>query len=460
MATRAAFRRHHLLIILLLCLLCALAAERVLAQGQPLPAFPGAQGYGALTPGGRGGRVIAVTSLADSGPGSLREALEASGPRIVIFRVGGVIRLAAPIAVTEPYLTLAGQTAPGDGIVVGGAGISISTHDVIVRGMRFRMGDELAGAAPEARSGLSIGGPDGAGEPARNVIVDHCSISWAPGENVAVALAEDVTIQWSIISESLTGGQPGGSGNALLVAESGRRVSAHHNLLAHNSARNPLIKGDTEVAFASNLVYNWGHGAIVFEDAAGSGPTRSVITGNYFKSGPGSLTDAAVLISKNTDRRSEIFVADNGGDGKVKADLPLLAASAPLVEPPVPVTSGPAARLEALVLAQAGARSPARDSIDARVVREARRGAGGFISSPAEVGGWEALAAWEGGAPPADSDGDGMPDSFEAANGLRPDDPADANGQAPSGYTWVEEYLNGIIPAASGSVLHLPLLSR
>lgn len=450
------WRPLSLLVPLLFLLLGALAPGLALAQGArpaaetpagALPAFPGAEGYGALTPGGRGGQVIAVTSLADRGPGSLREALEASGPRIVVFRVGGVIRLASPLEVTEPYLTIAGQTAPGQGIVLRGADLRISTHDVIVRGLRLRGG------------GLVISGPDRGGAPARNVIVDQSSISWAASENIAVATAQDVTIQWSIISESLSGARPG-QGSALLLAESGHRVSVHHNLLAHNSYRNPLIKGDTEVAFASNLIYNWGHGAIVFEDEAGRGPTRSVITGNFFKSGPGSLTDAAVLISKNTDSRSEIFVADNGGDSRVKADLPLLAASAPLTEPLIPVTGGPPAQLEALVLAGAGARGPARDSIDARVVREVRRVEGSFIGRPDEVGGWAALATWDGGEPLADSDADGMPDSFETAHGLNPHDAADGASQAPSGYTWVEEYINSLLPIPGRSLVHLPLLGR
>jgi hypothetical protein len=336
------------------------------------------------------------------------------------------------------------------------------THDVIMRGMRFRVGDDAIGDAPETRDGIGINGPDRAGNPVRNVIIDHCSISWAIDENIGVARAEDVTIQWSLISESLNESiHPKGShGNALLLAEGGRRVSVHHNLLAHNSYRNPLIKGDTEVEFVNNLVYNWGHGAIVFEDGTQSGPTKSVIMRNFFKPGPNSTTDTAVRIYKNTDTRSEIFVAENAGTDTVRADLPLLAASAPLLEPPVPVSSEPAARLEALVLAGAGARSPARDSIDARVVREVRLGAGGFVNSPVEVGGWAALEAWEGGAAPADADGDGMPDSFEAARGLNPHDPADGNERAPSGYTWVEEYINGLIPAASGRVVHLPLLSR
>lgn len=460
------------LALVLICLLVAAAPgapARALGDEAPLaasaaalPAFPGAQGYGALTPGGRGGKVLFVTNLSDDGPGSLRAALAASGPRIVIFRVGGVIRLSTSITITQPYVTIAGQTAPGDGIVLRGGGLKIRTHDVIVRGLRFRVGDDSEGEPAITREGIMIAGPDRDGNPPRRIIIDHCSISWSIDENASVVGAEDVSIQWSILSEGLNNSlhdKPRHS-NALLIAEGSRRISVHHNLLAHHWYRSPLVKGNTEVEFVANVVYNWGSGATVFEDGSGAGPTRAVVAGNVYRRGPSSAGDTAVRIYKSVAAGSAIFVGGNLGDNRLVVDLPVLADTAPLPAPAVPVTPvAPGAVLDAVLLG-AGARLPASDAIDQRVVGEVRAGAGRIIDTVAEVGGWEALAGWAPGAPPADADGDGMPDAWERARGLDPADPADAARQAPSGYTWVEEYINSIVPRGVVPRAYLPLAGR
>jgi hypothetical protein len=178
------------------------------AQRGPLPAFPGAEGFGSTTPGGRGGRVIAVTTLNPSGPGSIQEACQARGPRIVVFRVGGVLQLTRSLEVREPFLTLAGQTAPGDGICLRGAGLSIRTHDVIIRGLRLRVGDDPGGPDPENRDGIEIA-HNKPGE-VYNIVVDHCSVSWAIDENVSTWYeCRDITFQWCLIAEALMKGSSG-----------------------------------------------------------------------------------------------------------------------------------------------------------------------------------------------------------------------------------------------------------
>ncbi|MBV9084915.1 MAG: hypothetical protein JOZ62_19730, partial [Acidobacteriaceae bacterium] len=198
-----------------------------------VPAFPGAEGFGSATPGGRGGKVIFVSNLNDAGPGSFREAVSAKGPRIVVFRISGLITLKTSINITEPYLTVAGQTAPGDGICIRGNEVSIRTHDVIVRYVRFRPGD------------ISQGEPDAADIMAdsHDVILDHCSATWSIDEDLSPSGGiRDVTVQWSLIAEGLNYSihHKGPHGYGSLVRAIGG-VSLHHNLWAHNTARNPRL---------------------------------------------------------------------------------------------------------------------------------------------------------------------------------------------------------------------------
>src|SRR5690606_17601334 len=195
-----ALRRLYSLATLGLALLAA-ASLHGATPAAPVPAFPGAEGFGAFTPGGRGGRVIAVTTLESDGPGSLRAAVQAKGPRIIVFRVGGLIDMKGGIAIEEPFVTIAGQTAPGDGICLANGSLTIRTHDVVLRHLRVRVGDGPTGGNPENRDALCIAG---SGDEAYNIVVDHCSFSWALDENVQTWRGpRDITIQWSITSESL-----------------------------------------------------------------------------------------------------------------------------------------------------------------------------------------------------------------------------------------------------------------
>lgn len=408
------------------------------------PAFPGAEGFGSRTPGGRGGRVLIVRSLDDAGAGSLREALTAKGPRLVVFRTGGLITLRSPIEVAEPYLTIAGQTAPGDGVCIRGNGVVIRTHDVVVRHLRFRPGD-TAGIETD---GLSIGGG------AHDVVVDHCSAGWSTDEGLSLAGdARDVTVQWSLIAEALNRSvhHKGAHGYGSLVRANGG-VTLHHNLWAHNEARNPRLGDDylrppiPTFDVRNNVIYDYGQ---ICSGMTGDRLSANYVA-NYIRPGPSSRKGRGVIVL--TDTAAVAFhVAGNLVEGeeppadgerlfdRVEAAGRSLVtlAEKPFEAPPVRTTS--AADALRAVLAGAGATRPRRDAVDARIVREAETGAGRVIDSQREVGGWPAYAT---APPPPDGDEDGMPDGWERDRGLDPGNPADAALVGASGYTNVEIYLN------------------
>lgn len=424
------------------------------AQAPDLPpAFPGAEGFGARTPGGRGGRVLIVRTLDDAGPGSLREALTAKGPRIVVFRTAGLITLGSSIEIAEPYLTIAGQTAPGDGVCIRGSGVVIRTHDVVVRHLRFRPGDT---AATEV-DGLSIGGG------AHDVVVDHCSAGWSTDEALSLAGdARDVTVQWSLVAEALNRSvhHKGAHGYGSLMRARGG-VTLHHNLWAHNEARNPRL-GDNYLRppfptfdVRNNVIYDYGQ---ICTGMTGDRLNANYVA-NYIRPGPSSQRRRGVIAL--TDTAAVAFhVAGNlveggepGADGKRLFDRTeaggrslVTLAEQPFEAPPVRSTS--AAEALRAVLAGAGATRPRRDAVDARIVREAETGGGRIIDSQREVGGWPDYAT---AAPPLDSDGDGMPDEWERARGLDPRNPADAAVAAAGGYTNVELYLNEMAQREPGA---------
>ena len=431
-----------------------------------LPAFPGAEGFGSDTVHGRGGRVIAVTNLNDSGPGSLRAALQASGPRIVVFRVGGIIELRRDITITKPYLMVAGQTAPGDGIAIKNAGISVAAHDVVLRHLRGRPGD-APGEDPDDRDSFKVVFPKIDGDrKVYNVVLDHLSASWAIDEVMSVwgergreDLVYDVTIQWSIISEALDDSlhPEGPHGKGLLIGDGTKRISVHHNLFAHNPNRHPLIKSGTSVQLVNNVMYNAPGGTELADAKETGAPVFVDLIGNFYKAGPNSLRDPAVMrIKSNIVPSSKVYVKGNlspqrptdegdewlgvrapGGEpGPYRAGSPVVG------EPNVQIT--PAQEAYEAVIRNAGATLPKRDRIDRRVIEDVQNSRGRFIDSPGEVGGYPSYAS---GQAHEDSDGDGMPDAWEREHGLAPDNvsdgPEDADGD---GYTNVEEFLNGTRP--------------
>ena len=409
-----------------------------------LPAFPGAEGFGSTTTHGRGGKVIEVTNLDDSGSGSLRAALEATGPRIVVFRVGGLIALKSNLSV-KPRCMIAGQTAPGDGICIGnGWTFRIeNTHDVVVRFLRFRPGDG-PGVKPSERRGIIVGYNH-----AHNIVIDHCSLSWAPDENGTTygfknANIHDITWQWCIFSEGLANSihPKGWHSCGLIIGEYVKGVSVHHNLFAHNGHRNPLMKYNTSVDIVNNVVYNWspkwGNWAIGFSNHKNRKlPSFANIVGNYMKR---KGTPGGINLSR-LNPGSRIYRKDNYNPvgGHLKEDKGPRAVDAP------PVTTLPAMKAYDAVLAHAGAVLPKRDVVDSRVVNDVRKDKGSVINSPKDVGGYP---PYESGEPPTDSDRDGMPDEWEDAHGLDRSDPTDGrqdrNGD---GYSNVEEYLNSLVPA-------------
>jgi hypothetical protein len=351
------------------------------------PAFAGAEGYGAFSRGGAGGREVYVDNLNDSGPGSLRAAVQAEGPRVTVFRVSGSIGLRTPLSIRNPFLTLDAQSAPGEGITLRNYGIQIRTHDVVLRYFRVRLGDE--GVSPDVRYEAGEG-EDGlrfeAG--AKDCIADHLSLSWTTGKIITVTLTADrISIQWCVLSESLNFA---GHGYASLAG--GKRVSWHHNLLAHNYSRNVRFQGAVDADFRNNTVYDWG-------DAAGYGEfDRLNYVGNFLKPGPSTTQKPRLfLLGDHMVMPRSIFVEGNVLEGESNVagdnwrgmgyyyfDRDSLKAAEPFPAPPV--TTEPARTAYERVLQSAGDTLPARDSVDERVVREVREGGGHIIRRVREAG--------------------------------------------------------------------------
>ncbi|HQZ27427.1 MAG: hypothetical protein KA250_13375 [Verrucomicrobiales bacterium] len=435
-----------------------------------LPAFPGAEGFGAETRGGRGGEIFEVTHLNDDGPGSFRAACEAEVPRIVVFRTGGTIEVLSSIVIGSPFLTIAGQTAPGDGILLkanpgfDGPVIQVASHDLIIRGLRIRRGP--TGKKGSSGDGFSINNKENA---PHHIVIDHCSVSWCTDENVdAWYAANDITIQWCLISEALhdSSHQKGPHSKGTLIGSEARRISYHHNLLAHNVARNPQFNNDEGPNHViNNVIYNWMYFGGQFEKAEERAPKVNLI-GNYYKAGGDSRTNRYEVALGNFPEEPLFYVRDNighhrpdgtgdewavvgdgsSGLGEQWMQIPAskkIQRHAPWPASPVPVTIHPVNQAFDLVLAGAGAVAPKRDAVDLRVVKDVQMKTGSCINDPSEVGGWPNLNAGEA---PLDSDHDGMPDAWETQLGLDPRDPDDRNGKTASGYTRIEEYLNSLIP--------------
>ena len=442
-------------------------------QAQQL-AFPGAEGFGRYTSGGRGGAVYYVTSLNDQlkkpEEGTLRWAVNQKGARTIIFAVSGTISLKGPLKVKNNDVTIAGQTAPGDGICLKNYTFTIDADNVIVRFMRFRCGDTaLKSSAQDAANGRNL----------KNVIIDHCSMSWSIDETGSFYDNTDFTMQWCILSESLysSGHEKGNHGYGGIWGGVG--ASFHHNLLAHHTSRLPRFNGarfttkpETElVDYRNNVVFNWG-----FENSYGGEEGRQNMVNNYYKVGPAakkgelqhrilSLTQKFFIKSINPDTLyagwfyidgnyvygSPEATADNWKYGVQKASQEQkLKSKTDQPFPFAPVTTQSAEEAYELVLKQAGATKPKRDIVDQRIVKEVKTGKcefgdtwganSGIIDSQKSVGGWPDLKS----APaPVDTDLDGMPDAWEIKNGLNPKNAEDRNqDKNKDGYTNLEEYLN------------------
>lgn len=440
-----------------------------------LVAFPGAEGYGRLTTGGRGGVVYEVTNLNDSGAGSLRDAIGKTGQRTIVFMVSGTIELKSDLKISKGDLTIAGQTAPGDGICLRNYTLSVQANNVIIRFIRSRYGDTIITNEDDAAHGMGK---------YKNIIIDHCSFSWSVDETASFYDNTDFTMQWCLISESLflAGHVKGAHGYGGIWG--GQGATFHHNLLAHHTSRNPRFNGsrysgqpDKEIVdFVNNVIYNWG-----FKSAYGGEGGNQNVRSNYYKYGPATKSGVKYRIVEPSDSSSNWYVKDNfvfgsntitndnwnGGvqgtyasyQKNKKALTPFLIAS---------VTVQLAEEAYHLVMNNVGANFPKRDPIDSRIINEVKTGTAtysgrayakdqnldttkiyGIIDSQNEVGGWPILNSLPA---PEDFDHDGMPDDWELANGLNPNDPNDRNGTNADGYTMLEVYLNSLVPDLVTSV--------
>lgn len=414
------------------------------AAAAPSPAFPGAEGFGAASSGGRGGRVYFVTNLGDDGPGSLRDAVSQSD-RMVLFRVSGTITLVSKLKIAKSNITIAGQTAPGGGVCLRGKELAISGENVVVRFLRIRPGDERG----EEHDALTI-------RDAHHVVVDHCSMSWSTDSvNDVVRDNSDVTVQWSFITEPLNlsvhhkGAHGYGTGWGSGTAGGS---SYHHNLIAHCNSRSPRLGSEpgAHLDVRNNVIYDMGSGY------AYGGEHASVnYLANYYKPGPNTKRPEELFRFSSADTR--MYLRDNHVEGQPaltsenfrglvadgEVDLDAIVVNVPFDSPRV--TTVPATSAYSLVLKHGGAMLPKRDAVDERIVTEVESGTGRIIDSQAEVGGWPTLASVP---PPIDSDNDGMPDEWERSKGLDPRDAADGPLTAADGYTNLENYLNQLAASA------------
>jgi hypothetical protein len=434
-------------------------------------AFPGAEGGGKFASGGRGGKVLFVDNLNDKGEGSLRKAIEAKGPRTILFRVSGTIELEKPIYIKNDSLTIAGQSAPGDGICLKNYGVVIEANNVIVRYIRVRPGDESK-KEMDAISGIGN----------KNIMVDHCSFSWSNDETASFYGNENFTMQWCIISESMNKSSHSKGEHGYGGIWGGNNATFHHNLLSDHNSRNPRFQGsrysnnpESEKAdFRNNVIYNWGSNS-----AYGGEEGNYNIVNNYYKPGPATsknsnkrileLTQRFFHPAHNTDTlgAGKFFIRGNVMDGSPEvtknnwlhgvqgSGVDEVEKAVSKLKKAVPVEkmkTQQAAKAYRAVLAHAGA-SLRRDAADARVVEETRTGMEkfgrtfgggrkGIIDSPEEVGDWPVL---EQTSPLPDSDNDGIPDHWEAENKLNPQNKADGNSfSLNSKYPNLEVYLNSL----------------
>lgn len=437
-------------------------------------AFPGAEGFGRYTTGGRGGKVIYVTKLTDDGsPGTLRHAVNQSGPRYILFKVSGNIALKSRLDIKNGNVTIAGQTAPGDGICIKDYPVTIGADNVILRFLRFRMGDD---ANQEADA---LGGRFN-----KNIIIDHCSMSWSTDECVSFYANENTTVQWCFITESLKNSVHDKGSHGYGGIWGGKYASFHHNLLAHHDSRNPRLGEEANTAFAltdlvdlrNNVIYNWGGNSCYGGEAMNVN-----IVNCYYKPGPVTTKKERIIsIDKNKkegaavyDIWGKFYISGNYVEGSTRAtednwtygvynqfhhsygtvseaDKEVMRISEPHDIQNNVTTHTPQEAYE-LVLDFGGA-SFRRDAVDQRIAEEVRNksytyegsngSTKGIIDTQSDVGGWPELKSEE---PPVDTSGDGMPDEWKIANNLDPGK-AEANGRDLSvAYDNIEVYINSLV---------------
>ena len=466
-------------------------------------AFPGAEGGGMFTIGGRGGKVIKVTNLNDSGTGSLRAAIGTSGARTIVFDVDGIIELKSTLKIANGDLTIAGQTAPGDGICLKNYPLVVNANNVIIRYIRCRMGDT---------GNLSAGVDAFEGRFLKNVIIDHCSVSWSTDECASFYANENFTMQWCVISESLRNASHEKGTHGYGAIWGGVNASYHHNLLAHHDSRNPRfdggdvyapVSGNTQltssqraVDYRNCVVYNFSN----YPAYGGEGQKINFV-GNYYKwgpastGGPGDSFDSSGNQTTNNAKKRQYFYFVSGVkqsvdygcpsiytggntnylspvhsinsnnwngfvyDTKNQGNIEMTKLTTPVSITPdgqvAKVSTHTAEAAYSKVLDYAGA-SLKRDAVDVRVINDTRNGIAqymtgsnysknGYIDSQEDVGGWPAYAV---GTVLTDTDGDGIPDEWEDMVGLDKNSAADGSAKtldSTGRYTNLEVYLHWLV---------------
>jgi pectate lyase len=467
--------KQYLLVLITAVLFVKCTAQKnVTNNDETIPiAFPGAEGYGKYATGGRGGKTFIVLNLNDKGPGSFREAAEAKGKRIIVFAVSGTIHLETKLSI-KGDVTIVGQTAPGDGICLADNSVSLSGDNIIIRYIRFRMGDKYQ------RGGMvdGNGGDDAFGGVRRkNIIIDHCSMSWSTDEVFSVYAGDSTTLQWNLISEPLNYSYHFETGDKDYEHHGfggiwgGLHLTAHHNLFAHCNNRNPRFNGirhtPTEfVDYRNNVIYDWGGNNIY----AGEGGDYNIIN-NYFKYGPntsksvkyrivnpgknetigfgkwyvnGNYVDEAADVTKNN------WLGIHMGNGGTEGDKKNTVIDKPHDTWAIPTQTAEEA-YEA-VLRSVGA-SCKRDTLDERIINDVKNRTGKFIDVQGgfphgteyelTVNAWPTLKSI---AVSTDNDKDGIPDDWEKKNGLNPADASDASKVSSHNfYTNIELYFNSIV---------------
>lgn len=440
-----------------LCL-CIFAFGFLNAQSKDLPAFPGAEGWGMNAKGGRGGVVLEVNNLNDSGPGSFREAVTNPNPRIVVFRVSGTIELKSILEIISPFLTIAGQTAPGDGICLKNFPLHIAqTHDIIIRCIRIRPGI-ASGLKGSELDGIEI-------RESSHIIVDHCTVSWTNDEGVNNwHKSSFVTFQWCMITEPLHKSvhEKGAHGYGATIG--GYKSSFHHNILSNAVARNASIGGNNQnptvmLDVRNCVISNWEH------RSCDGKPLSINLVNNYFKPGAATNNDVKRRIARIDNAENYGFTGLWYIEGNVVEGYPKISADnwkggvdfeegtsevrnrryTPFEF--APVTTQTAVEAYESVLKYAGVIAPKRDVQEERIVGQIQTntfplGTNGIINAVEQAGGWPELKST---IPPKDSDHDGMPDEWEIAHGLNPTNPSDAVKTGTNGYTNVEEYINSLV---------------
>jgi len=427
------------------------------ARSQQL-AFPTAEGSGRFATGGRGGTIYEVTNLSNSGTGSIADAMSV-GNRTIIFRVSGTIELGDVILKPKSNTTIAGQTAPGDGICIKGR-FQIDASNVIIRYLRVRVD---AGAKNSSGDAIDISSGS-------NIMIDHVTASYSRDEGISCQeTSNKVTVQWCLISEALT--FESHSYGSLVRGDYGDEKTYHHNLYAHNMSRLPRPGNYTDITkdpeglhfdFRNNVVYNWQNKPGYNDDV--TTVSRYNFIGNAYIKGPNS---GSYPIFTEKCQVCYGYFENNSSEGIVPSDPWSLVKlnnhtteqaaaykSRSYLIPMEPVTTTSPEQAKIDVLFSAGASYPKRDIIDIRIVNDVKNKTGGLIASTAnqKEGGWPALASLPA---PADDDHDGMPNEWETANNLNPNDAIDRNIIGNNGYTMIEVYLNSLVDSTSTALKNL-----